>query len=79
MDNGTNPKRAVGSNQCGLEEEGWGGGDVWIWIQGRKKGEEELMHLKALSCDITFNVGARLQQMVLTCCWFSSWELGHAN
>lgn len=29
-----------------------------------------------ISCDIKVNVGARLQQMVLACCWFSSWELG---
>lgn len=50
-----------------------------IWILGSQKRWEELVHLKALSCDTRFNVGASLQQIGLTGCWFSSWELGHAN
>lgn len=76
MDNGTSPKGAVGSKQCGLPGGREGG---MIWILGSQKRWEELVHLKALSCDTRFNVGASLQQIGLTGCWFSSWELGHAN
>lgn len=41
------------------------------------RGDRKSLCICKLSCERRFNVEAGPRQIVLTCCWFSSWKLGH--